>query len=179
MEKIKIRCPFCSNVLIVSDNPDNSGKKLRCPVCKQVDFFENFARVEDTPEADSTQIGNRFKAGTAVFRLNYNGRVYPLSEGFNSVGRKASSSSASIQVDNPEDSGFSRLHFNIEIVKGCDGAWHSYLSNASNKNPTYLNGIQVGSGEKLGLRSGDIIKSSSTELLFTNEIVFDDDETKL
>lgn len=179
MNKIKIRCPFCSKVLIVADDPANSGKKLTCPVCKQTNLFDDFARVEESPKDDSTQIGGRFKSGKASFRLRYKDYTYPLDLGLNTIGRKASTSSAKIQIDNSEDTGFSRLHLNLEIVKGCDDALHCYLSNAANKNPTYLNGELVCSGEKIGLESGDKIKSSNTELVFVKELEFDDDETRL
>ena len=55
---------------------------------------------------------------------------------------------------------------NIEVVKGSDMVFRYYVSNAENKNKTTVNGVELGSNDKMILHDGDVIKSSNTELIF-------------
>ncbi|MBQ9184396.1 MAG: FHA domain-containing protein [Bacteroidales bacterium] len=189
MEKIKVRCPFCSKILIVADNPANHGKKLTCPVCKQTNLYDNYLIVKERTEEDEKTVIDPVSGGgikTSFFLIEDIGsstRIparYHLKEGHNSVGRKPLNSEprASVLIET-NDKGFSRLHFNVDIVKACDGLWHCYISNASNVNKTFVNGIELCEGEKIALNEGDRIESSSTKLCFAVETSSFRDETMI
>jgi hypothetical protein len=57
----------------------------------------------------------------------------------------------------------------MEVVKGSDQVFRYYVYNAENKNPTTVNGVLIGANDKLILHNGDLIKSSSTELVLKIE----------
>lgn len=182
MEKIKIKCPFCGKILIVADDPKNSGKKLRCPACKEASVYEDFKRVEEQKVSDETEVNVGSKTSSVSFSLTdeLTGKSYILRQGRNLVGRMTYKSAP--KADIPictEDMGFSREHLYIEIVRGCDGIFHCYASNASNKNDTFINGELLPEGDKIGIENGDQIKSSTTTLVFRSTGSFIDDETQL
>ena len=64
--------------------------------------------------------------------------------------------------------GFSRAHLYIEIVSMASND-KVFLSNARNKNQTFVNSNLVEADDKLVLRSGDMIASSETTLKFITE----------
>lgn len=182
MEKIKIKCPFCGKILIVADNPDYAGKKLKCPVCKESSVFEDFKRVVEHKTSDETEVNSGPKVSSANFVLtdNLTGKCYKLRQGSNLIGRMTYKSAPKADVPiYTDDLGFSREHLYIEIVKGCDGIFHCYASNASNKNDTFINGELLPEDDKIGLENGDQIKSSSTSLVFRCSDASFDDETQL
>ncbi len=182
MEKIKIKCPFCGKILIVADDPNNSGKKLRCPACKEASVYEDFKRVIEQKVSDKTEVDLGAKTSSAFFSLTdkLTGKSYKLHQGRNLIGRMTYKSAPKADVPIcTEDMGFSREHLNIEIVRGCDGIYHCYASNASNKNDTFINGELLPEGDKIGLENGDIIKSSSTTLVFRRTDSSFEDGTQL
>lgn len=182
MEKIKIKCPFCGKILLVTDDPKNSGKKLRCPACKEVSAYEDFKRVEEQKVSDETEVNLGSKTSSASFSLTdeLTGKSYKLRQGRNLIGRMTYKSAPKADVPIcTEDMGFSREHFYIEIVRGCDGIFHCYASNASNKNDTFINGELLPDEDKVGLENGDKIKSSSTTLIFHCSDTSFDDGTQL
>ena len=182
MEKIKIKCPFCGKILIVNDDPANAGKRLRCPACKEASIFEDFKRVVEQKVSDETEINMSHKTVSATFSLTdkLTGKSYKLHQGRNLVGRMTYKTAP--KADIPictENMGFSREHLYIEIVRGCDGVFHCYVSNASNKNDTFINGELLSGEDKIGLENGDQIKSSSTTLIFHRSESSSDDGTQL
>lgn len=182
MEKIKIKCPFCGKILIVNDDPANAGKRLRCPACKEASIFEDFKRVVEQKVSDETEINMSHKTVSATFSLTdkLTGKSYKLHQGRNLVGRMTYKTAP--KADIPictEDMGFSREHLYVEIVRGCDGVFHCYVSNASNKNDTFINGELLSGEDKIGLENGDQIKSSSTTLIFHRSESSSDDGTQL
>lgn len=94
---------------------------------------------------------------------NY-GRSYQLMIGINSIGRKATTSSATVQIDTA-DRTMSRNHALIE-VRNSGGQVLHILKNGANKNPSYLNGTLVEASDQLILNNGDRVKFGSTELVF-------------
>lgn len=182
MEKIKIKCPFCGKILIVNDDPANAGKKLRCPACKEASAFEDFKRVVEQKVSDETEVNLGTKTVSASFSLTdkLTGKSYKLRQGRNLVGRMTYKSAPKADVPIcTEDMGFSREHLNIEVVRGCDGIFHCYASNASNKNDTFINGELLSGEDKIGLENDDQIKSSSTTLIFHRSDSSFDDGTQL
>lgn len=124
---------------------------------------------------DETQIGGlggfagRGHDETQVFArpgylVDSLGNRYDLKEGNNIVGRRAMSSRATIQIEDP--TGYmSRSHASIEVrIQG--GSLLHILSNTINKNPSFVNGTKVEQGDQLILNDGDRLKFASTELTF-------------
>lgn len=99
--------------------------------------------------------------GTLVDNL---GRTYKLRLGINTIGRKASTSSATVQIDTT-DRTMSRSHAVIE-VRNASGQMLHILKNGANKNPSYHKGSLVGVSDQMILNNGDIVKFGSTELIF-------------
>lgn len=179
METIKIKCPFCGKILIVADDATNAGKRLRCPVCKESSVYEDFKRVVEPKVSDETQVNSRLENSSISFSLKdlTTGQQYSLNPGRNLIGRMTYKSTPKADVAiKTEDMGFSREHLYIEIIKGCDGIFHCYAVNASNKNNTYINGEKLHDLDKVGIKDGDQINSSSTTLVFEcfNASAFDD-----
>lgn len=94
-------------------------------------------------------------------------RTYMLVNGFNTIGRKAQSSGASVQIET-SDMYMSRAHAEIEAYQSQQGTVF-YFSNSKNKNATYINGQQVKDTDKIILNHGDTIKMGGTILRFEVE----------
>lgn len=105
---------------------------------------------------------------TPIAKLGYIvdnlGKQYSLSLGINTVGRKANSSSATIQID-VNDRYMSRNHAIIE-VRNAGGQIIHILKNGANKNPSYLNDQLLADGDQMILNNGDRIKLGMTTLTF-------------
>ena len=123
-------------------------------------------RIGSQPQygsGDETRIGSALRPAVGVLVDNM-GRTYQLRSGINTIGRKASSSAASVQIAT-EDRTMSRSHAIIE-VSNAGGKQIHILRNGANKNPSYLNGSLIGQQDQLILNNGDRIKMGNTELTF-------------
>ncbi|MCQ2256747.1 MAG: FHA domain-containing protein [Bacteroidaceae bacterium] len=183
MAEIKIKCPKCGKILILSDNPNINNAVFTCPVCKEKHKVGECQRIVDAPKQtianEETQYGfsssvsngeetqfvgaSPSQPNTGVLVDNF-GRTYNLSFGVNTIGRKATTSSASVQI-NVEDRYMSRSHAIIE-VKNVGGQTLHILRNGAGKNPSYLNGTLIETNDQLILNNGDRIKIGYTELTF-------------
>lgn len=92
------------------------------------------------------------------------GKTYKLRIGINTIGRKATTSSATVQIDTT-DRTMSRSHAVIE-VRNAGGQILHILKNGANKNPSYHKGALVGPSDQMILNNGDKVKFGSTELTF-------------
>lgn len=179
MEIIRIKCPQCSAILEAQDNPANYEKNVTCPNCKTKNRFKDFKRVIPRENLDdSTQI-ERLEKGTPGHLLDISsGREYPLNEGRNLVGRKPLNSPPKADIAIVTDDRFmSREHLLLDVIKGRDGRYHVYASNAKNQNETLINGALLESGDKVGLKHGDILKLGETSLKYIGFVL--DDATEL
>ena len=93
------------------------------------------------------------------------GIEYPLPIGRNVVGRKASSSSADIQIET-EDKFMSREHMIINVRRLPDGGIKVDVSNHKNKNSTRINDLLLQSGDAIVLHDGDKLQAGSTVMTF-------------
>ena len=181
METIKIKCPNCGAVLGAADDPSNANKSVLCPNCKVRNRFSDFRRI--TPvrkEEDETQIVLSVRDSIGYLVDEKTGRSYSLKEGRSIIGRMTYKTPP--KADIPiitEDMGLSRAHLFVEVIKGRDGKYHTYASNASNANDTFINGSKLESGDKIGLKNNDKISSSKTVLRFVSEPHQVDDRTIL
>ena len=168
MDKIKIKCPSCGALLLTLDNPANKEKIVTCPNCKTKNKFKDF--VKEVPlktYVDDTELHPKIDDFPGRFVDKKTGISYYLSEGQLVVGRKPVKSAP--KADIPiltDDMGMSRLHLKVKVILARDGHYRVYVSNAQNLNPTYINGELLKEDNVIGLKHGDIIKLSETELVY-------------
>ena len=123
-------------------------------------------RIGSQPQcggSDETRIGSASSPAVGVLVDNL-GRTYQLRSDINTIGRKAASSPASVQIAT-DDRTMSRSHAVIEVSHAGGKTIH-ILRNGANKNPSYMNGVLIGQQDQLVLNNGDRIKMGSTELTF-------------
>ena len=112
-------------------------------------------RIGSQPQcggSDETRIGSASSPAVGVLMDNM-GRTYQLRLGINTIGRKAASSPASVQIAT-DDRTMSRSHAVIDV------------SHAGGKTPSFLNGSLIGQQDQLILNNGDRIKMGNTEMTF-------------
>lgn len=123
-------------------------------------------RIGSQPQcggSDETRIGSASSPAVGVLMDNM-GRTYQLRLGINTIGRKAASSPASVQIAT-DDRTMSRSHAVID-VNHAGGKTIHILRNGANKNPSFLNGSLIGQQDQLILNNGDRIKMGNTEMTF-------------
>lgn len=123
-------------------------------------------RIGSQPQcggSDETRIGSASSPAVGVLVDNL-GRTYQLRSGINTIGRKAASSPASVQIAT-DDRTMSRSHAVIEVSHAGEKTIH-ILRNGANKNPSFLNGSLIGQQDQLILNNGDRIKMGNTEMTF-------------
>ena len=123
-------------------------------------------RIGSQPQhgsGDETRIASASRPAVGVLVDNM-GRTYALRSGINTIGRKASSSAATVQIAT-DDRTMSRSHAVIEVSNAGGNTIH-ILRNGANKNPSYLNGSLIGQQDQLILNNGDRIKMGNTEVTF-------------
>ena len=113
--------------------------------------------------SDETRIGSASSPAVGVLMDNM-GRTYQLRLGINTIGRKAASSPASVQIAT-DDRTMSRSHAVIDVSHAGGKTIH-ILRNGANKNPSFLNGSLIGQQDQLILNNGDRIKMGNTEMTF-------------
>lgn len=183
MSEIKIKCPTCGKVLCLQEAPNIDAAFFTCPVCKEKHIVGKCQRYVEQPkpiapsceetqyfgassqqsDGDETRIGTSPMARVGMF-VDNKGTTYQLCSGINTIGRKATSSSASVQIAT-DDRTMSRSHAIIE-VRNAGGQTIHILRNGANKNPSYLNGSLIGQQDQFILNNGDHIKMGNTELIF-------------
>ena len=180
MDKIRIQCPQCGAILEADDNPANAGKNVVCPNCKTKNRFVSFLRIQPRPslDIDSTTEVRKLSDDTIGSLLDLStGKIYSLSEGRNLIGRMTYHvpPKASIPIVT-ENRRMSRSHLYIDVIKGADGRYHAYASNASNQNPTTINGILLEDGDALSLKDQDVLSLSDTKLVYSGSRTNDETE---
>lgn len=182
-ELIKIKCPNCGAVLTIKKTPGLETKSIPCPVCKKTSKYIEYKvpkkQYNSQNEDDTTTIGDETQTGHlkqwSIGKLQKTGtnQTYSLSSGVNTIGRKAQTSNATIQIDT-DDLTMSRAHSIIEVRKLKTGGYIHYFSNAQNKNATYINSELIENGDRIILHGGETIKMSNTTLKF---ILLSEDDT--
>ena len=172
-EKIQTKCPSCGVGLTMTVGDHLIGKLIKCPSCGVSSPYSKFKRLKPAPEEKTEIAGLKFKY-TVRLVDTATGKEYPVSIGNHLVGRKTYKTEppADIPIET-EDMGFSPSHFNLKVTEGVDGLNHAYISNASNKNQTKINGTPLEGEDMISLRNGDIISSARTELRFEMIRIFE------
>lgn len=188
MQTKRIKCPKCGVVLDVKNSKNEEVKQIICPSCKtilQVKFqlqqepmeAKTFYAPPKRPMADNgvTQlVGGSFGATQLVMSpkkevskaiLQFGGVSYPLEEGRNIIGRKASTSKANVQIETA-DRYMSRQHCSITVTTLSDGTKKAVLSNYQNKNQTTIDGQPIETGDTIRLTDGNSITMGHTTITF-------------
>ncbi|MBR5728609.1 MAG: FHA domain-containing protein [Prevotella sp.] len=188
MQAKRIKCPNCGVVLDVKNSKNEEVKQITCPSCKtvlQVKFqpqqepieaktyyappkqpvAENGATQLAGTSLGATQFVMSQKKETSKAILQYGGVSYPLEEGQNIVGRKATTSKASVQIET-SDRYMSRQHCSITVKSMPDGTKKVVLSNYQNKNQTTIDGQSIETGDEIRLTDGNSIIMGHTTLTF-------------
>ena len=113
--------------------------------------------------SDETRTADRPRAKIGSL-VDANGTSYQLRIGVNTIGRKALSSPASVQIAT-DDRTMSRNHAVVEVRNAGEQLLH-ILKNGENKNPSYHNNVLVEQNDQLILNDGDTIKMGCTILTF-------------
>lgn len=193
MADLKVKCPKCGKIFIIADQPGIDSKTFTCLVCQTRSLIgqNRFVPQQRQPSllGEETQYGPISGRGitsedtqyaetlgkngkeTIVDSLNKlaclidnSGKNYRLNIGINTIGRKANSSTATVQIA-VEDKYMSRNHAVVE-VRNVGGQIIYIVKNGANKNPSYLNGSLIGEKDQLILNDGDRLKLGYTELTF-------------
>lgn len=142
-ELLRIKCPNCGAVLTIKDSrPGNQeysmpsmqkGIKVHWLQSSQTTIYStewkwwhHHGRWNPHWPFKNQSIGKLQKIGTS--------HMYTLSLGINTIGRKAQTSNATVQIDT-DDLTMSRSHSIIEVRKLKTGGYIHYFSNAQNKMP--------------------------------------------
>lgn len=195
MQTKRIKCPKCGVVLDVKNSKNEEVKQITCPSCKtvlQVKFQPQqepmeaktyIAPPKTTVNDGATQLRGALSGATQLgglagatqlglsrpkqekAKLMFSGMSYPLEEGQNIVGRKASTSTANIQIETT-DRYMSRQHCSIIVSTLPDGTKKAVLSNYQNKNKTTIDGQEIAAGDAIRLTDGDSITMGHTTVTF-------------
>ena len=182
MSEIKIKCPTCGKVLRLNETPNINAASFTCPICGERHLVGDCQRYYPAPQVMGPSEDTRYgttpspQTGSEETRTatapqgkpglleDAGGMSYSLSLGINTIGRKASSSTATVQIATT-DRTMSRNHAIIE-VRDAGGQLIPLFRNAANKNPSRLNGVLVAQGDQLILNNGDRIQLGNTILTF-------------
>lgn len=189
METKRIKCPSCGVLLDVRNSQNESVKLITCPQCK-AQLKVNFSQpqyVASPQNFGETQYVNRDNGETRYVAqtsscsnetmyvgkkeivtpgyLSFGGQRYPLELGNNVIGRKASTSQATVQIAT-DDRYMSRQHLHINVIKLSAEKVRVVVSNEHNKNATYVNGQLLNEGDQLILTDGSTIKMGNTTVVY-------------
>lgn len=174
-ELLRIKCPNCGAVLTIKNMAELETKNIPCPVCKKTSKYTEYKTPKQQTcfldndytrtNGDATLIRNLKQQGLGKLQRVGTNQQYKLAIGINTIGRKAQSSNATVQIDT-DDRSMSRMHSTIEVRKLDDGGYFYCFSNAQNKNATYVNSQQIKNGDRIVLHGGETIKMANTTLKF-------------
>ena len=188
-DKRKIVCPTCKTVLEVGYFPGIESKSFPCPRCKTMHAFTEYlpyvaagwraagsnASGEDTitggsgknnPEDTETPTAGGTRLVIGGLRIAGRSEPVRLRQGRNTVGRKADSSEASIQVPD-ESRKMSRVHFVIDVTcKPGKGVYHTVSLAPGKKNASFFNGEPMTADDRYMLKAGDTLRVAGVELTF-------------
>ena len=177
MQVKRIQCPQCSVVLDVKNSKNETVKQITCPSCKavlQVKFpaqqepltANTYYAPPQKPAADNgaTQLAAPTHKTYQAY-LQYADHTYPLAKGQNIIGRKGSTSKATVQIDT-DDRYMSRQHISITVTTLPDGNVKAVLSNYQNKNLTTIDEQEIETGDAIRLADGNRIKMGHTTVTF-------------
>jgi DNA-directed RNA polymerase subunit M/transcription elongation factor TFIIS len=122
---------------------------------------------------DLNKNGKCYRPGKLVFtesdaRWLENTKEYVLQRGINTLGRKSSNSTSSIQFP-AEDEFMSRKHAVVEVIMREDATFAHRLSDGGSKNGVFHNGDRLEADEIINLMHGDTVRLGHTTFKFIVE----------
>lgn len=176
----QITCPSCKTILQVKFPPQQEQPQQE-PIEAKTYYAPPKRPMADsgaTQLADAggeTVLGGGLSGATQLYmptqkttstaKLTFEGNDYPLEEGQNIVGRKGTTSKATVQIAT-EDRYMSRQHCSITVTTLPDGTKKAVLSNYQNKNLTTVDGQEIETGDEIRLTNGDRITMGHTTVTF-------------
>lgn len=164
METKKICCPKCKGILSVTNPKGEDTLIVTCPNPQcgahlRIDF-----RTGDTILAKAE------KGDELIGQLIFAGDSYPLCEGVNTVGRKAPTSDATIQIET-DDRAMSREHVQIRVVRLKSGRIKAILSDMraiekTEAQPVLIDDDPLCPDDAIVLANGDVITLGKTKLKY-------------
>jgi DNA-directed RNA polymerase subunit RPC12/RpoP len=171
----KIVCPKCSVLLTV--DPQMKGA-ITCPRCSykgDVSLFPDAppASQDDKDETlGPTRLSDKGKLAKPGMLVLVDGSCRPetivLQRGLNSIGRKATTSESSIQLETA-DAYMSKNHIRIELVMKQDFSFEHRLSDSGSRNGTYHNKERMDPGDVIILQPNDTVRIGRTIFKFVVE----------
>lgn len=158
---IRFKCPHCQLPLAFRKPENGFGVSITCPRCNNAVRIKIREKTIHLPEQG-------MEPAKVAHLLIIDGpqadhRDYPLHQGGNIIGRDDPDTIQDIAIGG--DITISRRSANIEVGL-IDGRGYSYLLKVlSAKNPVYVNGSPLYTGDGISLRTGDIIQFGSTKLM--------------
>lgn len=164
MEVKRVKCSNCGIILEVKNSKNEAVKLITCPQCKaplRVRFQPQQPLEVETvlPGCQPAQQ----RAATACLVLA--DQQYVLRQGANTVGRKAQTSQATLQLP-VSDPYMSRHHLQITVSVLPNGKLKAVISNDRNKNITSINGVELPHDEAIVLSNGDRIVMGKTTVVY-------------
>ena len=185
MQVKRIKCPYCNVVLDIKNTNNETEKQITCPFCKSeliikftpkkepVEAHTYYAPKRPAVDSGATQLGQpvsgetQLSSPTSAKTINasfiHNGVNYPLRDGDNIIGRKASTSKATIQIPT-NDAYLSRQHCNIRVTPLPDGTKKAVIFNYKNMNITRVDTQRVENGDEIRLADGNIVTMGRTKI---------------
>ena len=176
----QITCPSCKTILQVKFQPQQEQPQQE-PIEAKTYYAPPKRSMADSGATQlagaggetvlggglsgATQLYTPTQKTTATAKLTFEGNDYPLEEGQNIVGRKGTTSKATVQIAT-EDRYMSRQHCSIKVTTLPDGTKKAVLSNYQNKNLTSVDGQEIETGDEIRLTNGDRITMGHTTVVF-------------
>jgi len=179
----QITCPSCQSVLQVTFQPQQEpprqepveAKTFYAPPKPKQPASDNGETQLAGGTGGETMLGGSFGGATQLFtpsqkptatpKITFGGKIYPLKDGRNIVGRHGETSQATVQIETA-DRYMSRQHCSITVTTLPDGTKKSVLSNYQNKNLTSVDGQPIETGDTIRLTDGNSITMGHTTVNF-------------
>ena len=171
MQTKTVKCPSCGVVLEVKNSKNEEVKIINCPQCGTA-LRVRFPQHANEPLDAETHIAGKGWGGETMIAnvKNTSGKAfiicenqrYELSEGSQIVGRKASTSTADVQLD-VADRYMSRLNA-VVAVRNTNGQLLVSIANYKNQNPIKVGAVQLLPDDELVLNDGDVFTMGKTTM---------------
>lgn len=176
----QITCPSCKTILQVKFQPQQEQPQQE-PIEAKTYYAPPKCSMADSGATQlagaggETMLGGGLSGATQLYmptqkttstaKLTFEGNDYPLEEGQNIVGRKGTTSKATVQIAT-KDRYMSRQHCSIKVTTLPDGTKKAVLSNYQNKNLTSVDGQEIETGDEIRLTNGDRVTMGHTTVVF-------------
>lgn len=163
MQTKTIKCPQCGALLKVKILAGETVKQVNCPQCGVLMQLRFHAGGQPSANTQVPVHGSFHSPA-----LLYKQKCYELKDGKNIIGRKATTSAASLQIETA-DRMMSRQHAMVEVSRTAKGTLHAVISNYQNKNATLVNGVPLQADDKIRLMNQYVVTLGETEMIYVEE----------